>query len=332
MTVESHAEAEVAPHGRLKTTDRPSSEERKATLKALLPSESSIATWFAEQAGNASDMIDKLESCHAAQARQFQRRALHAWDDDQKLIAVTIMIKLHKKPELYAAQLEASRAGCFMLMRQWLFLVKAIEANGSWTPEQESRVLDLMGVSLEEREVMKILAPPKGIDVTSHCLKIAQIELKRLQANHDTVLLTLDETERELAIEGQSYYTTKPAKYVQGLIRWYWMSYRKWLHLHFELAEGNARQALADYANPRKTSRETAAAATPAAQSPAPPPKPAAVANPPRKATETDDPFAELGKSRPPFAKPAPQTQPITASDVSFVDFAITPTPNQRQR
>ncbi|WZO96186.1 hypothetical protein EP7_003170 [Isosphaeraceae bacterium EP7] len=125
------------------------------------------------------------------------RRTFSCWLDERKAEAAKLGKTLGDCPDEVASRLSTTSAGCEWLGVRWRALGKVLEKKGSWSDEQKSLALDLMGVAAEVRAMDSPLDAPEGIDASTHLRDIVEYELEALALRQEDSLDAIDDELRE---------------------------------------------------------------------------------------------------------------------------------------
>ncbi|WZO95783.1 hypothetical protein EP7_002753 [Isosphaeraceae bacterium EP7] len=125
------------------------------------------------------------------------RRAGACWLDERKAEAAKLGKTLAGSPDEVASRLSTTSAGCEWLGVRWRALGKVLEKKGSWSDEQKSLALDLMGVAAEVRAMDSPLDAPEGVDAAIYLRELVESELESLSLRQEESLDAIDDDLRE---------------------------------------------------------------------------------------------------------------------------------------
>ncbi|WZO98577.1 hypothetical protein EP7_000157 [Isosphaeraceae bacterium EP7] len=132
------------------------------------------------------------------------RRAVSCWGDERKAETARIARGLANRPAEVAARLSINAPGCDWMIDRWRALGVALDKNGTWTDEQVTLALDLLGIDSTLRELHTPLDPADGSSTLDHRQELIDDQLETLLGRKDSGLDDIEEDEREAAILGFS--------------------------------------------------------------------------------------------------------------------------------
>ncbi|WZO97449.1 hypothetical protein EP7_004483 [Isosphaeraceae bacterium EP7] len=132
------------------------------------------------------------------------RRAVSCWGDERKAETARIARGLERRPAEVAARLSINAPGCDWMIDRWRALGHALDKNGTWTDEQVTLALDLLGVDHTLRELHTPLDPADDSSTLDHRQELIDDQLERLLDRKDSSLDDIEEDERQATILGFS--------------------------------------------------------------------------------------------------------------------------------
>jgi hypothetical protein len=143
--------------------------------------------------------IERCQTAFFANCRQYAERAQLDWDAGKTRQAKKIADKLHKRPSLYTTELESTLQGSRLKLDLWYALQDSLNTEKTWTDEQRSLALDLLGVDPLFRDGRTPL-DPSNRDVFKTRNEVVEQEIDRLEDLSEHSLTRLDESEHRLAL------------------------------------------------------------------------------------------------------------------------------------
>ena len=201
-------------------------EERKAKWREELRPETDVEETFFDQLVIESIRVERCQKTFLALCAQHARRARIEWDGDRRRDAATLAVGLPKNPHRVAAELAATPHGCDLMLDLWKGLRASLDRHKTWTDNQRSIALDLLGIHRDLRDASTPVDPAEG-DVYQSRLDLVDAEIARLAVVRERTV-RLDHSDRELAERSIGAEFTKP---VQLLDR-----YERNAHRRFALA------------------------------------------------------------------------------------------------
>ena len=116
----------------------------ETTLRAFSPRNN----WQLFLSDDIAEMTLRLARIRRMDRRQRDRSALRAeffWDDDRRLLAEDLAVRLPKDPARVVQKLRATPQGCDWMIGRWGWLRGVTAAGEAWTEDQTALALDLMG-------------------------------------------------------------------------------------------------------------------------------------------------------------------------------------------
>jgi hypothetical protein len=242
----------------------------------------------------------------------YATRAQLCWDQDRRLEAEDLAVRLRHDPSRIALRLQRTPQGCALMIERWEALGRIFRETGVWTEAQRSLALDLLGVPTELREGRTPVDARESLppdDARAFRLGVVEDEIARLTARKEEILDPLDADERAIAEAGIGAEMT-PA--LQRLHRYESACWRRF------------SKALKYFAD-RDRKRQPAEA--PRAPEPRPTPPPAPVRGP-RPVPDPHDYYRLVAASRPQPATLVTATPLVTAP----VDEPVRPNRRERRR
>ena len=258
-------------------------EERKLKWRPELRPEGDVQESLFEQLVVASIRVERCQKTFLALCTQHARRAKVEWDGDRRRDAATLADGLARKPQVVADRLAATPHGCDLMIDLWKGLRASLDRHKTWTDNQRSLALDLLGIHPDLRDADTPVDPTVGDDFSTR-MHVVDGELARLAiARKRTV--GLDECERAMAEQTLGAEFTKP---VQLLDR-----YERNAHRRYQLAMKALRASQSGESSETKP--------IPAATAPKPAPKvepsrPVSVPTPPVEPTPLSAPASPATK------------------------------------
>jgi len=201
-------------------------EERKAKWRPELHPETDLEESLFEQLVVESIRVERCQKTFLALCTQHARRAKVEWDADRRRDAAALAAGLPKNPHLVAARLAATPHGCDLMMDLWKGLRASLYQNKTWTDNQRSMALDLLGIHRDLRDAETPVDPADRSVFTTR-MTVVDAEIARLAIVRGRTV-GLDECERAMAEQTLGVEFTKP---VQLLDR-----YERNAHRRFHLA------------------------------------------------------------------------------------------------
>jgi hypothetical protein len=149
----------------------------------------------------------RIERCRVEErlARENRgRRAAVCWGDERKAETAGLARSLTKRPEETAARLSISAPGCDWMIDRWRALGRSLDRAGTWSDEQLTMALDLLGVDGSMRDSRTPLDPTDETSCLDHRQELVDDQLERLLGRKDSGLDEIEEDGREAAIQGLS--------------------------------------------------------------------------------------------------------------------------------
>lgn len=206
---------------------------------------------------------------HEMMVRRYESaRARHAWDDDRRLEAEELLLRLAKQPTTVSRMLRRTPQGCDALIERWEALGRALEAKGMLDENECALGHDLLGTPTYLRTI------ERPFDTCEQARATIETALAGLQADRATHLAELDMLERFAAETGCS---VEPSRRLLLVRRYLETSLRRFTWAHRLLEPANPRVPASTRAgrSPRISPPEplptplTTPPAAPAATSPA---------------------------------------------------------------
>ncbi|MBY0396974.1 MAG: hypothetical protein K2X91_10970, partial [Thermoleophilia bacterium] len=142
--------------------------------------------------------LDQIDHRRATLRRYEATRATLCWDNDRRLDAEELALKLARRPAAVRARLARSKHGAQWLIGRWKALGALIAAGRTWTPTQESLAFDLLGVDRDLRH-----GTPWEMALLDSPTALVEREIRGLEASIARVLDGLDAFERREAETGE---------------------------------------------------------------------------------------------------------------------------------
>ncbi len=156
--------------------------------------------WTYRQMIVSTVQIDHCQA-EAAKARtELATRARDCWDDDRRREAAALGKRLAADPAVTVGTLLRTVQGCHWLLDRWEALGVALQTTGTWTEEQQSLALDLLGKAPELR-IPGMLPWEQSAGGTR--AKLVEAQISQLLGRVVRALQPLDDLERESAVQGQ---------------------------------------------------------------------------------------------------------------------------------
>ncbi|WZO98588.1 hypothetical protein EP7_000168 [Isosphaeraceae bacterium EP7] len=130
------------------------------------------------------------------------RRASACWADERRAEAAKLGRTLADCPEEVAPRLAMTAAGCDWLIARWTMLGKALNRKGTWTDEQATLALDLLGIAADLRDEDSPIEAGMGVDLVEHRRELVEAELDGLVARQEEALDAIDDDLREATSMG----------------------------------------------------------------------------------------------------------------------------------
>jgi hypothetical protein len=132
------------------------------------------------------------------------RRAVSCWGDERKAETARIARGLANRPAEIAARLGVNAPGCDWMIDRWRALGLALDKTGTWTDEQVTLALDLLGVDQTLRDLHTPLDSAEDSGTLDHRQELIDDQIEKLLDRKDSGLDDNEEDEREAAILGLS--------------------------------------------------------------------------------------------------------------------------------
>jgi hypothetical protein len=130
-------------------------------------------------------------------------RAELSWDEDRRLDAEELAVRLSRRPALVVRRLKKTRQGCEWLLDRWRELATALEDGAEWTEQLRSLAFDLLSAPASARHRDPW---PEG----GSARELARREIEGLEGLKARVLDRLDALEREAARRGAPVHLPRP--------------------------------------------------------------------------------------------------------------------------
>jgi hypothetical protein len=225
--------------------------------------------WLFEMIVADTVRVERCQQSFFAQCAQHARHASERWDADRRIDAEALASGLAKTPALVAARLQATPQGCDLMIRRWKGLRSSLDRHQTWTDNQRSHALDLLGIHPDFRDAETPVDPVDGDLFAIRC-DLVDSEIRRLATVRESTI-GLDDTERALAEQSLGAEFTKP---VQLLDRYERNAFRRQQWARRQLSAAQRGDA------PETAKPVPVSAAPPAPRAIPPAPQPALVASP----------------------------------------------------
>ena len=155
------------------------------------------------------------------------QRAVESWDADRRQDAEALAVGLAKNPALVASKLASTPHGCELMITRWTGLRSSLDRHQTWTDNQRSHALDLLGIHPDFRDAETPIDRADGDELAvRHAVIETEItrlcELRESTRSHDA-------SERSMAERTLCAEFTKPVqqidRYERNAIRrqqWAW--------------------------------------------------------------------------------------------------------------
>jgi hypothetical protein len=135
----------------------------------------------------------------------YATRAQLCWDQDRRLEAEDLAVRLRHDPSRIALRLQRTSQGCALMIERWEALGRIFRETGKWSDAQRSLALDLLGVPSERHDGRTPVDARESVppaDARSFRLGVVDEQIARLTARKDDILDPLDADERAIAEAG----------------------------------------------------------------------------------------------------------------------------------
>jgi hypothetical protein len=185
-------------------------DQRKAKWRPELRPEGDYQESLFEQIVVEAIRVDRCQKTFLALCTQHAQRARVEWDADRRRDAATLAAGLARNPQLVAERLAATPHGCDLMLGLWRGLRASLDRHKSWTDNQRSLALDLLGIHPDLRDAETPIDPSDG-DAFETRLTTVDAEIARLSAVRERTL-GLDESERDMAEQTLGVEFTRPVQ------------------------------------------------------------------------------------------------------------------------
>jgi hypothetical protein len=135
----------------------------------------------------------------------YATRAQLCWDQDRRLEAEDLAVRLRHDPGRIALRLQRTSQGCALMIERWEALGRIFRETGKWSDAQRSLALDLLGVPPELREGRTPVDARESVspdDARAFRLGVVDHQIARLTQRKDEIIDPLDADERAIAEAG----------------------------------------------------------------------------------------------------------------------------------
>jgi hypothetical protein len=139
------------------------------------------------------------------QCHEYATRAQLCWDQDRRLEAEDLAVRLRRDPGRIALRLQRTSQGCALMIERWEALGRIFRETGKWSDAQRSLALDLLGVPPELREGRTPIDARESLspdDARAFRLGVVDQQIARLTQRKEEILDPLDADERTIAEAG----------------------------------------------------------------------------------------------------------------------------------
>ncbi len=169
------------------------------------PTTDAYLDWIVQRIVIASVRLDRVVA-HESSVRAYESvRARTSWDQDRRLAAEDLGVRLAKDPVRVRRRLEETLQGADWLIERWEALSRLALAHPEtgWTDPQRALALDLLAIPLEFRDALAPFDPPhSGQSPGLAQAETATAERDRLIRLRERILIARDARERDLAAQG----------------------------------------------------------------------------------------------------------------------------------
>ena len=152
--------------------------------------------WLVESMLREVVRVEHIRKSEIAILSRRSIRGADSWDDDQRLAAERLAMRIADRPQVVVLELRKTTQGCDWLIERWEDLGAILEDKGTWDAEQSSKALDLLGVAPDLRTGRTKLDPPPGFERKQHLAGIVAERLGSLRRRQEQVLDRLDGTDQ----------------------------------------------------------------------------------------------------------------------------------------
>ncbi|HEV3164818.1 MAG TPA: hypothetical protein VGZ22_12385 [Isosphaeraceae bacterium] len=191
--------------------------------------------WLAEQVAIESVRVDTGQRDQIVLRGLQVHRAQTCWDEDRRLAAEELALRLSRAPAVVSRQLRRTPQGCDCLLERWQLLEQILVDEGSWDDAQRSLALDMLGLPGELRG--RSALGGDGADALENCRAVIHREIDDLTRQRDALRNDHDDRERSAAELGLATPPSKPLeisrRYLAASLRrlqWAWGQFKKGRH------------------------------------------------------------------------------------------------------
>lgn len=156
--------------------------------------------------------VERCQKTFFALCSLHAQRARDQWDFDRRLEAESLAAGLAKRPAMVAAKLALTPHGCDTLVSLWRGLKSSLERHRTWTENQRSLALDLLGIHPHLRDAETPIDPAEGDEYEARS-QVVESEIARVISARERTL-ALDASERAMAEQTLGVEFTKPAQLI----------------------------------------------------------------------------------------------------------------------